>query len=83
MGDETGRVVGGELGAETAAIDRGCQAAHNCDTEGAPTSRIVSLTALPALAWWAGTVVMIVELAGAITRPMPAPMIATARAKAG
>ena len=44
---------------------------------------MVSLTALPAPAWWAGTVVMIVVLAGAITSPMPAPMMATAMASAG
>jgi len=41
------------------------------------------LIALPAPAWCAGTVVMMVVLAGAITRPMPAPMIATARATGG
>ena len=29
-----------------------------------PTSRTVSLMALPAPAWWAGTVVMMVVLAG-------------------
>ena len=48
-----------------------------------PTSLMVSLTALPAPAWWPGTVAMMVVLAGAITSPMPAPMIATARASAG
>ncbi len=48
-----------------------------------PTSRIVSLTALPAPAWCAGTVVMMVGLAGAMTRPMPAPMMATATASGG
>jgi hypothetical protein len=48
-----------------------------------PTSRIVSLMALPAPACWAGTVVMMVALAGAITSPMPAPMTATATASAG
>src|ERR1700759_2831418 len=45
-------------------------------TPGAPpTSRIVSLMALPAPAWWAGSGVMMVWLAGAMSRPMPAPMI--------
>ena len=48
-----------------------------------PTSRIVSLMALPAPAWCAGTVVMMVVLAGAITRPMPVPMMATATASGG
>src|SRR5260370_42283613 len=48
-----------------------------------PTARMVSLMALPAPAWRAGTVVMMVVLAGAITSPMPAPMIATARASGG
>ena len=48
-----------------------------------PTSRMVSLMALPAPAWRAGTVVMMMVLAGAITSPMPAPMIATARASGG
>jgi hypothetical protein len=43
----------------------------------------VSLIALPAPAWCAGTVVMMAVLAGAITSPMPAPMIATARAMDG
>ncbi len=48
-----------------------------------PTSLMVSLMALPAPAWCAGTVVMMVVLAGAMTRPMPAPMIAMAMAIGG
>ena len=46
-------------------------------------SPIVSFTALPTPTWRPGTVAMMVVLAGAITSPMPAPMIATARASAG
>ena len=45
-----------------------------------PTSRMVSLIALPAPAWEAGTDAMIVVLAGAMTRPIPAPMITMATA---
>ena len=38
-----------------------------------PTSRIVSLIALPAPAWCAGAVVMMVVLAGAMAGPCPRP----------
>ena len=80
---EAGGVMGDELGAEAVAVDGSGQAADDRDAEAASdlADRVVDGAARACLV--AGTAVMIVELAGAMTSPMPAPMIATASAKAG